>query len=69
MCALERAAGPISTMLACRRILIDKDSFSDQLWKLFIAGIAQKQGLTAIADEDEGLVRDLQSVHGANSGQ
>jgi len=56
-------------MLACRRILIDKDSFSDQLWKLFIAGIAQKQGLTAIADEDEGLVRDLQSVHGANSGQ
>jgi len=60
---LERTARPIAALLARRRVFVNVDAFSLEVWKLGIARIAQEQRLAAITNEHESVVGNLKLAH------
>jgi hypothetical protein len=45
------------------RILISKNLLSFQIGKFFVTIVAQEQRLAAVADENQGVVRNCELVH------
>ena len=54
--AFEYSTRSIAALFVSRRVFIDENALGLQAWIPFVAGIAQEQGLAAIADEDESIV-------------
>jgi len=57
--SLEAASRPIGALLAAGRVLIDEDPFGGQIEELLVARVAQKQRLATVADENQGVMRNL----------
>jgi len=55
--AREPAAGAIRSLLVGGWVLfVDEDTLGHEIGELLIAGVAQKQRLAAVADENEGVM-------------
>jgi hypothetical protein len=61
--ALECPPRAIGALLVRRRILVGEHMFGGEIDERRVAGIAQKQRLLSVADEDECVMRDRESVH------
>src|SRR3984893_4009044 len=66
-CALEYAAWTVGTLLAGWRVFVNEDTLGLEIGKFLVAVVAQEQRLAAIADEHEGIMRNLQLAHGGSS--
>ena len=53
----------VGALLMSRRILISKNLLSFQIGKFFVTIVAQEQRLAAVADENQGVVRNCELVH------
>ncbi len=60
---LKLAPGAVGALFMGSRVIVYEDALRGQVWKMFIAGIAQKQRLLAIADEDPRIVRNGELCH------
>jgi hypothetical protein len=47
-----------------RRVVVGEDALDLEIGKFLVALVAQEQGLAAIADEDDGVMGDLNLGHG-----
>jgi hypothetical protein len=61
--ALEGATRAVRALFVRRRVIIDEDALGLEIRKPLVAGVAQEQRLTAIADEHEGVLGDVEFVH------
>ena len=60
------AARLVGALLAGRRIVVDEDTLGLEVGILLVARIAQEQRLAAVADENDGIVGNLDFAHGAS---
>ena len=54
--ACKRATGAIAPLLVGSRVLVDEDALGCQIGKLLVAFVPQKQRLTAVTDENKGVM-------------
>src|SRR5271166_5568137 len=61
--AREGATGAIGSLFVGWGIVIDENALGQQIGKLFVAFVAQKKRLAAVADENESVMRNSELAH------